>query len=142
MTQKLFTEWLQCKVNEGIGMPEPRQQGPDLYSARESIKNAMANMRSDPAKVLADGLQWGLQKVAGHPQATQIIRRMQDMAMQFFQEIRNKNLGIYDNRQGNVIRPRMPSQGERGFEEYQQIYLAYYDKLHRIWQGLDQLAHQ
>ena len=150
MAQKLFTEWLQDKINEAVHplssggsiMQYNNQQKPDIYSAREGIKNSMANMQSDPAKWLGDGLQWGLQKARGNPQAEAIIREMQNIATQFFQAIRDQNLGIYDNRQGDVVRPRMPNQGERGFEQYQKLYLGYYDKLHRVWQGLDQLAHQ
>lgn len=143
---KLFTEWLQDKVenyhplSSGGSIMQHQQPQVDLYSAREGLKNSMANMRSNPMKWLGEGLAWAMQKVRGHRQAEEIISNMQNIASRFFQEIRDRNLMIYDQRQGNTMTPRMPNEGERGFEDYQRLYLSYYNKLHTIWQNLDRLA--
>ena len=145
-----FKNWIESYESQrGVqGGKEPPVQGYDLYSAREGIKNGMANMRSDPSKTLADALQWGLNKVRGHKRAESIIRSMQDEAKHFFNQIltggygwpaRHQGLGIYDN-YGD--RPRMPNEGEQGYEEYQQMYLKYYDKLNKMWNELNRLAHR
>jgi hypothetical protein len=155
MAQKLFMEWLQDKANEGTlggaweNIPHggyggqtarPEAPKPDIYSARETLKNCMANMRDDPSRWLSEGFRVALEKVRGNPQAERIIGDMQNVAGQFYNAIRP--YGIYDQRQGNTIRPRMPDKGERGFDEYQRLYLAYYDRLHNIWQQLDRLSTQ
>ncbi len=126
-----FTEWM--KIKESMG------NQPDLYSAREGIKNTLANMRSDPNKWLGSGLSFSLDKVKGNHQAEKIIQNMQNVAMRFSQEIRNQNLGIMQ-RQGNISRPRMPNRGEEGYEEYQQLYNRYSQELYSWWEQLDKLA--
>ena len=143
----LFTEWLQDRKNEAVhplsssgSIMQHKQSEVDLYSARETLKNCMANMRSNPMHWLGEGIAWAMQKVRGHRQAEEIVSNMQNVASRFFQEIRDRNLMIYDQRQGGVMTPRMPNEGERGFEEYQRLYLSYYDRLHKIWQNLDRLA--
>ncbi len=124
-----FTEWVKIK--------ESMNNQPDLYSAREGIKNTLANMKNDPNRWLGS-LSFYLDKVKGNQQAEKIIQNMQHIAMQFSQSISNQNLGIMQ-RQNGVYRPTMPNRGENGYEEYQQIYNKYFQELYRLLDQFDQL---
>lgn len=126
-------------IREGRFDAPTTQSGPDLYGARETIKNALSQMRNDPARTLANGLDVGLKKAAGNQQAMSIIRNMQSIATQFFNQIRK--FGILQNSMQGTSRPRMPNQGEPGFEEYQQVYTYYQEQLYHLWDQLDKLAH-
>lgn len=123
MKMQKFNEWLELKE---FNDPAMEQKG-KIQDAAQNLYNTIANMRNQPSVWLGNGLQYALTKVQGIPQAEKVIREMQNVAMQFFQAIRE--FGIHDQRNGNVVSARMPNKGEQGFDEYQRLYVMYSKKL-------------
>ena len=133
---KIFTEWMKDRIQL-----EFQNQKQDIYSAREMLKNAMANMQSNPWKWLGETLPLAAQKVQGNEQAMRIVSDIQNLYLRFVSEIKHKNLVAY-GRNGSISSPRAPTQDEYGFKEYQELYHNYYRLMIDVWRGLDDIMSQ
>lgn len=126
-------------------LAEMANEGMDIYSAREGIKNALANMLNDPM-ILWNSLGHARELVQNSPQALDIINVMSNLAERWIREIRDNNLMVYDRapqahsgKSHYTSMPRAPRPQDQGFEEFRQLYDKYSQQLYTVWHGFDRL---
>lgn len=109
--------------------------GMDLYSVRESIKNALANMLHDPNmlwRTLSDAYDASQQS----PEVLTIVQNMMRVAERWLQDIKGSHLLIQDR--GSAT-PRPPRDGEPGYQQFRTLYDRYSRALYEYWSGFDKL---
>ena len=105
------------------------QNGSMETDLRTSLSNTLATARDKPYQALGDGLEWAMKsaEMQHNDEGQALVRELQQMAASFFQRIRRFNINDGPSSGGRVP-ARMPTQGEHGFEEYQQEWEQFSDK--------------
>ena len=124
---KTFNEWHETKLKI-----ENAEIMSALYDARESIKNALAQLHFQP-QGLWTTLQMAKEKVGNIRPLRAIIDNMENYTARFIQEIKNKSLAI-DGRVNNMNDPKNREENE--------IYQKYAPALYNLWQGFDKFIQQ
>lgn len=116
---KTFLEWMKLK-----------EQNAGVFDARESIKNALANLHFDP-RTLWKTLQVAKEKVGNDP-TRRIIDQIENYAMRFMQELRDRAVGV-NGQFGNMNDPKSPAH---------EAYKKYSRLMYQAWSEFDRLASQ
>lgn len=109
--------------------------GMDLYSVRESTKNALAHMLHDPTAIWKT-LSSAYDAAQQHPEVLAIVQSMIKVAERWLQDLKNSNLMVQDR--GSAT-PRPPRNGEPGYQQFRTLYDKYSRPLYEYWSGFDKL---
>jgi hypothetical protein len=110
------------------------------YDIATGLRNILANARDMPAKWLGSGLDHALKaaREQGNAEGVRLVQNLQNVTMGFLNRIRDMGVGIYDQRTGSTVSPRMPRRGESGFEEYQREWLRFSEDYARLLKQFSQ----